>query len=324
MERLAFRLSKDLEGFDLRVLKQAIHSLSLFMLSKLHPDIGPDAEFLRNFNMFEGLFDSDNEELPNADWRSLLREYGFSEMDGFDNVILDGLEAGHFDSSRLRNRAIELESTLQAQDADTSFSQAWRLFHDSFENNADEVMSKLAHSIRQTPKAVSANNLSGAIEVLKELEWSGDIGELIKSYVSGRDDGRDFWDLSAHHFGGEVKDPDVRSAFMVKLASFPEPRNFSEILIEMGKKNGYSPSNFDFIASHDATALYELFKSLQGDDLHRAIDGALWLKDGEEYPEMQKLALSAEEALRNLGGESAINRRRVKRYGISIDNGQSG
>ena len=324
LERIASRLSEGLEGFDARVLEQAIHSASLFEFSKLHPDVGPDVEFLRSYNKLEGLFDNDNRGLPNAPWRTLLNEYGFSGFDEFDNVILDGLEAGHFDGPKLRDRANELQSTLRAQDADNSFSKAWRLFHDSFEDNADEVMSKLAYSVEHTPKAVTPNNLSGAIELLKELGWSGDVSALITSYIAGRDDGRDFWDLANQHFGYSVKDPDVRVAFVLKLATFHEHRNFSQILIEMGKKNGYNPSDFEFLASHNAVNLYNLFKSLQGDDLHRAIDGALWLKDAAEYPKMHELALSAEEALQKLGSESAINRSRVARYGIMIENSDCG
>lgn len=322
LERISARLSSELEGFDSRVLKQAVHSVSLFGFSKLHPDVAPTVKYLRDLNSWNEILTEGGGEGPNAEWRSLVREYGFTQIDEFDEVILEGFGAGHFDSIRLRALAKELQTKLQTQDDDDSFSQGWRLLHDSFKDNGEEVMDKLANSIALTPKAVTPMNLSGAISILKELGWQEDIGELIMTYINGRDDERDFWDLSKDHFGHEVQDLDVRKAFSDKLAKFPELRNFSEILIEMGRKNGYSPSDFEFLASHDASALYDLFTRLNGDDLRRAIDGALWLKDAEQYPCMQKLAQSAEEALRKIGNQSAINRRRVKRYGISIDDQQ--
>jgi hypothetical protein len=322
LERLAIRLHGELVGFDSRVLKQAIHSVSLFGFSKFHPDVAPTIEYLRSLNSWDEIFKEDEKDTTKAEWRSLISEYGFGQIDEFDQVILDGFEAGHFNSDRLHTTANQLGRQLQAQDADNSFSEAWGLYSGSFENNTNEVMEKFVHSLAQTPTAVTPHNLSGAIELLKELQWRGNIGELIASYIKGRDDGKDFWDLSKDRFGGDIKSPDVRKAFNEKLATFPELRDFSEILIKMGEKNGYSPSDFPFLASHDKSVLYELFMRLKGADLRRAIKGALWLKDSTEYPEMQTLGRAAEEALREIASQSDINRRRVKMYGISIDDDQ--
>jgi hypothetical protein len=322
LERLAIRLHGELVGFDSRVLKQAIHSVSLFGFSKFHPDVAPTIEYLRSLNSWDEIFKEDEKDTTKAEWRSLISEYGFGQIDEFDQVILDGFEAGHFNSDRLHTTANQLGRQLQAQDADNSFSEAWGLYSGSFENNANEVMEKFVHSLAQTPTAVTPHNLSGAIELLKELQWRGNIGELIASYIKGRDDGKDFLDLSKDRSGGDIKSPDVRKAFNEKLATFPELRDFSEILIKMGEKNGYSPSDFPFLASHDKSVLYELFMRLKGADLRRAIKGALWLKDSTEYPEMQTLGRAAEEALREIASQSDINRRRVKMYGISIDDDQ--
>lgn len=322
LERLAIRLHGELAGFDSRVLKQAIHSVSLFGFSKFHPDVAPTIEYLRSLNSWDEMFKEDEKDAAKAEWRSLIGEYGFGQIDEFDQVILDGFEAGHFECAKLNAVAGQLQRQLQAQDADDSFSSAWRLYHDSFEDNANEVMEKLAQSVAQTPSAVTPTGLSATIELLMELQWEGDIDELINSYVKCRDDERDFWDLSKNRFGGDVKSPDVRKAFNEKLATFPELRDFSEILIKMGEKNGYSPSDFPFLASHDKSVLYELFMRLKGADLRRAIMGALWLKNTKEYPEMQTLGQAAEAALREIGSQSDINRRRIKTYGISIDDDQ--
>ena len=319
LERLAIRLSEELANFDARVLKQAIHSISLFGFSKFQPDTAPTIEYLKSLSSWDEILKENEKDATKAEWRSLISEYGFGQIDEFDQVILDGFEAGHFDGAKLRALADQLQKQLQAQDNDDSFSQTWRLYHDSFENNADEFMEKLAYSIEQTPMAVTPTGLSGAIAILKELQWKGDIGKLIDSYIKGRDDERDFWDLSKNRFGGDINDADVRKAFSEKLATFPELRDFSEILIKMGEKNGYNPSDFPFLASHDKSALYDLFISLTGANLRRAINGALWLKDSQEYPEMRALGQAAEEALRKIGNGSEINRQRVKRYGISID-----
>lgn len=323
LEKIVGRLSAELAEFDSRVLKQAIHSVALFECAKLHPDATPSLEFIRAYNPWEGILHADGAEPPNQEWRSILEEYGLTQIDEFDEVLLQGVQCGHFDHAKLIAGAKVLAERLHLQDEDNSFSEAWRLYHDSFDDNAEEVMKALSEAVTQTPRVVTPTNLSGTVTLLKDLQWLGDINGLMQAYIAGRPNETDIWNLDEAMFGGDVKDPDVRKAFSEKCAVVPEQRDAKSLLIELGKRNGYNPIDIQFLASFDVDWFYKLFKELKGVELSRAVRGALWFQGAENNEHMSTLVERAEEALRKIGSESLINRRRVIQHGVSMDDAQA-
>ncbi len=321
IERSALRLEEALNKFDRRVFDQALASLTLFQYAKFQPDVAPSLEFLRTMNPYD-IVRTGNEQPPvEAEWRVLLQNYPFAHCDELDKVIMRGVEDGHFCIENLEEEAKKVHEQLLQQDQDNSFSESWRIYHDSFDDNADDLLKEISSAIVKTPKSISAVNLSGSIKLLKDLKWDGDISALLHAYISGRDDNKEFWNLAAHPFGGDVTDPDVRSAFDAKFASFADERNAAEILVELGKQQGWNQSDLVFLASLDADALYSIFKNARGDNLRRTVRGALLFRNaenGDQY--MQALTSAAVGALRRIAAETPINRRRVQQLsGITLD-----
>lgn len=312
------RISAELVGIDQRVIEQAAHSTTLFWFSQLHPEDAPTIDYIRSTNIWEEILAKDDKPVTHPEWRALLTSYEFADLDEFDILLLDGIQRGHFDFTALKSQALRQADLLSLRDEDDSFSQAWRLYHDSFDDNSDQVMTKLAEAVIKTPRVVSATNLSGTVGLLRDLNWQGNIKNLIETYVNGRDDSLDFWDLSRHPFGGDVKDQDVVEAFRKKRNSFPDKKDFARILIKWGEKSGYNNDDISFIASHSEHDFHALFRRLRGTELRRAIEGSLWFKESNEREEMVIVA-AATSALRKIASESAINRRRVLRYQISLD-----
>jgi Cdc6-like AAA superfamily ATPase len=269
IESTARRLAEDLSKFDARVLEQAVHSATLFTFVKLQPDTAPSADFLRTYNQFEGLLAGGEKPLPHPEWRASLQEFGWSSTDAFDLVIADGVDKGHFDATDLEREARKLQAQFESSDNERAFSLAWEAYHDSFADNAAEVMDGLAQAIRETPNVVSPTNLSGTIGLLKELRWSGDTQALIDGYVQARIADREFWDLSESVFGDEVKDPDVRAAFAAKLATFEDDRDFAGTLIKIARERGWNSEDLIFLANQDVDVYYQTFMSLKGDELRR-------------------------------------------------------
>jgi len=321
LERVATRLAEDLREFDSRVLTQAIHSLMLFGFAKFQPGDAPSLEFIRGLNTYEALVAEEEGHQPRRpEWKALLTEYGFGQVDEFDAVILSAVQEGHIDPDALHEEARKLERRLQASDGDHSFSQAWEVYHQSFDNNGDVVAEGLAEAVRRTPKAISPMNLSSTIALLKELGWAGDVGELLAAYTAGREDeGKDFWDLAENTFGGEVRDRDVRDAFAAKLAAFEEDKDPANLLMEIGRAKGWNPADVDFLAGRTADELYDIFKALRGVELKRAVAGALMFK-GTVNPSdsMRQVTDNAVAALTRIAAESPVNRRRVLQRGVEL------
>lgn len=319
IEKAALRLEEMLSTFDHRVFDQALNSVALFAFSKHQPDDAPSLEFIRSLNPYEAMMVNEGEGLPHPEWRALLESYGFQQCDELDSVIMRGVERGHFDVDQLRAEAAKVQQQLRRQDEDNSFSEAWDLYHGSFDDNAEEVKDRIAAAIQATPNAITPLNLSGSIGLLKELGWTGDIAALIQGYIDNREAGRDFWDLDGDSFGGDVTDPDVRAAFAAKFLTFQETRDAGAILFEIGRDRGWNTSDVAFLASHDTNTFYELFKNARGGDLRRMIRGGLMFQNVVNAdPDMQAVTRYAVEALERIGQESAINRRRVQQRGVAV------
>lgn len=319
IETAAKRLSEQLTEYDPRILEAAIHAAALFTFVKLQPDIAPTDEFVRSYNQFEGLFGQSEKPLPHPEWRNLLQEFGWSSTDNFDVVIADGVEHGHFDTAALEREAAALQAKLRSSDDDVVFKLAWDAYHDSFADNAVEVLERLAQAVRDAPNAISPTNLSGTIGLLKELGWTGDIHALIDGYVKARVADRKFWDLSRSTFGENVSDADVRAAFAEKLATFTDGPDFAETLMRVGDERGWNPEDLTFLANQDTGRYYDLFKSLTGVQLKSALNGALIFRNTQGAgEEAARITASAEAALRDIAAESVINRRRVLQQGIDL------
>ncbi len=324
IERMAKRLFDELKPFDQRIFEQGLHTLALLIFAKMQPDEAPSLAYIKSLSSYDTIFQilaEEGQQPPeHAEWQALLSSYGFNQVDEFDSVIFRAVCEGHFDPGALTGEAEALQKTLQASDDDKSFQEAWDKYHDSFDDNAEEVTQALAESIQKTPNAISPTNLSGTISVLKDLNWAGDICALIDGYVAARGgEPRGYWDLASATFGGEVRDPDVREAFLAKLATFTEGKDPVDLLQELAKGRGWNPEDVTFLAGLTPDNFYDLFKTLRGSDLRRAIAGALHFRDvGNVDPDMAALTANAVAALERIGKESEINRRRVAQRGVAI------
>lgn len=325
--RWAERLQELIGDLDPRVLKQAVHSATLFGYAKVQPDVAPTLDFLRQHNSYSlAMAEVNNQPIEHPEWVSLLRTYDFTHIDDLDARILDGIEHGHFDEAALREAAEAVQAQLAAGDDSDAFTAAWDRYHGSFKDDAEEVMDGIAAVIRDKPRAVTPLNLSGSITMLKELGWGGDIAALIAGYVAAWHDAQPaFWNLDQSSFSNSISDPDVRAAFACKVAAHVDARNLKDELIKLGTSNGWNPSQVAYLAAQPAGDYRDTFKALTDDDLNAALRGAFSFKNiiGADA-DMLAVTAAATEALKMIASESPINSRRVRMFGIAVEDPQVG
>ena len=102
--------------------------------------------------------------------------------------------------------------------------------------------------------------------------------------------------------------------------SFKDERNPGEVLIRIAKEHGWGREDITLLSSLSVDDFCKLFKSERGTDLTRVIQASLQfgrLHNADQ--QLQQIAARAEEALTRIGRESDINRRRVGKYGIKIE-----
>ena len=226
------------------------------------------------------------------------------------------LQNGFFDPDEVTTQGKQIHTEAIAKKADNSFEQAWRKYHDSFANNADATLNSLYGAFMANYRYITPLNLNGTVILFKELGRPDQALEMIKTYVEGRDEGRDFFDLAQNPFVGSGADPDVMNAFEKKLATFKDTRDAARMLLDM-KEHGWNDQILASLSTVPIEEYVRALKSNEGKDLRRIIEAGLQFdRISNASDRMREVSRRMREALSCIGRESAINARRVSKFGI--------
>ena len=322
IERSVHMIEPILVMYDKRVLEQAVHSLVLFGWIAHEPTRAPSFEFLEKRGSLAFPGDSKEESLTPRDaaWNALLLAYGFRAVDDFDRVLWNGVRDGYFDPELVEKHAAGLNATIKAGNLNASFLAAWEMFHDSFDNDQERILDLIFESFWQGVQYISPMNLNGTVIAFKSLGRSEQAKQMLAHYVQSRGAEPELFNLRHFPVAAEVSDPDVVHAFNDKYASFKKPTNPTTILLRMSAMNSWNPDDIATLSTLPVNQFYSILKSNTGSDL-RAIIGACLQFDRivNATPEMREISKRAKDALKLVGQESAINARRVKAYGVNVD-----
>lgn len=311
-----------LTRFDKHVFGQAIHTLALLGWSKFQPTMAPSLEYLQKdlCNAYFGFEEKTPPSPDKASWAALLGDYKFGLMDDFDLELLKSLENGFFNPMEIEKQGAVLDKNIKAEKEDGSFTEAWDIYHGSFQDNEEEVIRTIYESFKQTFKNISPSNLDGTVRLFRELNRNDLADEIISYYIENRDDDREFWDLNAYAFAGVISDNRLTQAFSEKLATFKNEIDTFSILFRIGKDRSWNDREIAMLASLPSDEYYNLFKAHVGDDLSKIIYAALQFNQISNASEpMREISKRAKDALTKIGNESLINARRVNKYGIAIN-----
>ena len=311
-----------LTNADQRIKKQAVHTITLAIFSKFQPEQAPPLSLIKTFNSFSDYLGSQRAKEPDPDERhkATLRRYEFTNANGFDLLLIQGVESGTFDADTLTSFASEVQKQLLTQDQNRSFEESWNASHDSFDDNQEEVLDAMYRGLISNIDVVNAPNLSSTVSFLKEFGREHQAQEALALFMDHRDAAPAFWDLSHHPFAGHVTDEDVRNAFAEKLKAVTVRPKPIELLSAISDRNGWNPEDVTQLATQTAEDFVRLFKSLRGDELTRAINAGLRFREiSNANDEMKHVVATVETAIRMIGKESVMNARRIRRYGVELD-----
>lgn len=149
-ERYAHRL-EELIGSKYPLLRnQIINSSTLYTWARFEPGNAAPFDFFTNNARLHGSRSPKGTTTEKEEqWQSLLSAYGYYNTDELDTVILDGVKNGFFDEKKLAEVAKKFNDTRQRDVGSESFSAAWDMYHDSFDNNESEVTDAAAKRERK-------------------------------------------------------------------------------------------------------------------------------------------------------------------------------
>ncbi|HEV2542213.1 MAG TPA: P-loop NTPase fold protein [Methylobacterium sp.] len=321
------RLIEVLDGLNPRVLHQAIHTATLASFSKFQPGDAPTIEYIMKFDPYAGLWDSKEtskpqETDPHAD---LLLEYGFGSADEFDKSIISGIEKGFFDDQSVRNFGEAANHNLTLNDQGAAYREAWKIYHDSYEDNADEIIESLIQSVRSNISVVDISNLDAVIQTLRELEANEEATELIKYYVNNKNGDATTWDTEGYSYRGGIKDAEVLSACNEKFRLHEPEITPKEVLLKVGISQGWNTKDDALLAKASIDDIKQILKSVRGEPRSNVISAAkLYLSISNPSAVVKEIQRKLDAALREIASENDLNRRRIKGvFGIDIDGNAS-
>lgn len=318
IEGLVLRVAPLLDGLHANVPRQAVQSLTLLGWAAHSKNEAPSIDFLRHKRSKDVFAVNEREDITDEEkrWNALLDRYSFNTIDEFDLSLLEGIEQGYFDEETLVRQAQQLNEKSEAAEGQGSLEAAWRLYHNSFDDNEEEVVQSILRAFAQQVRLVTPINLSGLVKLLKSLDRHDEAKQVLNCYVENcGDEGRDFYDLDRYPFGGDIDDPDVRAAFDAKYRSFKDDRSPADVLVRIAKNQGWSRDDITLLSKLSADDFYDLFKKQKDEDLNRIVRTSLQFEQiGGTSDEEKSISAKAKEALLRIGKESKLNRRRVSKF----------
>lgn len=309
-----------LRGYDQRVIQEAIRSACLYGFTIYQPTDSPSLDMVLNYNNLHSIFGEVNtksrEEML---WEEVLREYGYDGAGALDIAIYEGMKAGFFEESKIKKEADIISKRYEFADKNADFSNAWNIYHDSFQDDAEEFAAALKKSIVENAIVISRQNLSTAVAFLKRLGYEDDIHQVIDGYVAARKDEKEFWTEKSDTFRFGPEDPDVTAAFDAKAAEFDEGLELEAVLADIVRNRGWSDDLLAYIDRNSEEDFFQILKKSRGNDLHCIARGLTYFVNiANPNAVMQSISTKATAALRRIGMESELNRLRVGKYGVEI------
>jgi len=232
--------------------------------------------------------------------------------------IADSVERGYFVADEIEKKMIKYNDNVKIGKQDRSHTEAWNIFHHSFDDNAENFVQKMYEATKNHIAHISQGNLSASICIMRELGAADEADELIDLIVSSRTDA-DYFNLDDHPFRERIQDQKMIKRFAEVYTQRKVTKTPLEVLNDITSRNGWELQDEEVLAALSPDDYCRLFKAEKGDHLAPYVRRCLEFGRSSNASERQKsIAKNAAEALKRISNEngSAINKLRVKKFGI--------
>ncbi len=312
-------ITPELINLHPEVMQQAVSTLVI--LAWAYYDISenkPDFAFILKWERMiwgSDKTDENKDDQKNKEWAAILIDYGLTHIDEFDYAISKVIEQGHIEETGLVKEAAKLNAQLHARDLETSFSEAWKLFHNSFSDNKDELIVNLRDSFKKSYLQVSPSNLNATVRLLRQLERDDIANEIIDYYIEKRNDDQNIFDLDNYAFSSDIDDTILRERFKLAFTTGRQLPTLLDAVTQIAEQHGWSQEQIQVVEKASEEDYFQLFMQNQGDNLSKVIRACLQFETISGY---QHIAQKPRAALERIGSQSKLNAQRVRKFGVMI------
>lgn len=302
---------------------QVICSISLFSLcyySCKNNEI-PTLDFVLKQDMRSFIFGDEDLEAEDkqkeSNWRSYLRSYDFQVVDDLDIVVAEAVKSGYFVEDRLECALKRRNIQVLASKSNESFNNAWDVYHNSFNNNEDEVVDTIFKSIKKNIFNISPRDLNSTVILLRSLGNNDLASDVIDYYIKYRSSDIKLFDLADEYMISGVNDSEIISRFKEKHIESVVNKSPFEILVDISNNRSWNEKDIDVLSSMKEEDYYDLFKSINDAILSRIVTCCLQFgKFSNSEKKHLMIYNNAVRALNKISSESNINKLRIAKFNI--------
>ena len=161
-----------------------------------------------------GIGDSKNEDGTEKKWKAMISRYGYQLTDDFDVLLAETVKTGFFVKGSFIEEATRNNNKILAYKSERSFSEAWgTLHHNSFDNDAESVVSGLYESFKKNVKHILPANLNGTVTLFRKLDEDEKASEIIDIYIKKSRSEKSLFNMEQPNFFGDVRDEELVKKF---------------------------------------------------------------------------------------------------------------
>jgi hypothetical protein len=308
--------------YEPEIEHQVRHSLTLFSWCYYCANDGaPPLEFVTNlgYDVWE-LCEEKEEDEEKKLWKNLVSSYEYQHTDELDLVLAEAVKTGYIEEEKFKKEASKKNEQIRASKSEGSFSETWRLYHDSFDDNEEELITKLYESFKKNVRNVTPTNLNGTVRLFREVGEEGKASEIIDFYIQQRKAEKELFNMRENNFFGDIRDEEIINKFNGEYQASVTVESAADVLKRIAGKNGWNQEDEVVLANTSIDDYYQLFKNEKGEHLSSYIYTCLKFGQFSNASDQQKeIANRVTEALKKIAAESELNKRRVKKFGVEID-----
>ncbi len=297
------------------ITKQFITSLLLFNFSKFgNLDHIPSLEHIRQL----GHIYLDEEEGSEAQlWKQTMSKLNWLATDEVDMELMEIVENGFVSRDGLQDEVDRKTRYLEDASARQEIEAAWDFYHGSFQHNEEELGSAVFNAVYKHLAVTSPMVVDASIRLLRDLGQDAEATEIADVFVEIHKENEKILDVESSAFGDNIEDTYLRDKLGEALRNIPVEKDLREVLERLARDKGWGASDEEFLSSVTEDEFRDFFINYDGDNLPRLLKGATtFARISNPSDRMKEISSKITSALETIAASSALNERRLKRFGI--------
>lgn len=297
-----------LEVKDDELREGALKSLILFTWCNFdHEGTRIPLDFLRHFSSYVIRGETaDRGPVDTDPYYEILGEYSYVRTDDLDRELIEIVQRGFVKGddfiSVLRDQH---DRFTRARDRE-SYSDAWRLYRNTFGNNEKEFVRTLHESCLNSLRILQISEIDEAVVTLRELGYNDLANDVVEKYVEKSITLEKL--VSIDYPEGVVQEPKdeyLKTKINVVFTSRPdESISFDDLMKDLENSHArFGPSLIDNLGRYSTEQFYEYFMNYSGEHLHKVVATCL---------RYDKTKRQVTQALKRIRNNSPLDRMRVE------------